>query len=106
MNATLSPAEPVSRLRYVQITECGEPLVDFLRTCPDLHLDRPRFRYRRETLLRQSVAEKLCRADGLLPPGYRLAIIEGWRPPHIQQRMYRTLRDRFHREHPDWSEVT
>lgn len=80
--------------------------MDFLQTCPELLLDRPRFRYRRETRLRRSVAERLCRADRALPPGYRLAIIEGWRPPHIQQRMYRTLRNRFRAEHPDWSEVT
>jgi D-alanyl-D-alanine dipeptidase len=105
MTAAPSPTEPVSQLRRVKIVECGEPLVDFLRTCPDLFLDRPRFRYRRETLLRESVAARLCRADGLLPPGFRLAVIEGWRPPYIQRRMYRTLRDRFRAEHPDWSET-
>ena len=100
-----SPAEPVSQLRYIPIVECGEPLVDFLQLCPDLLLDRPRFRYRRETMLRQTVAERLCRAERFLPEGYRLAIVEGWRPPHIQRRMYRALWNRFRQAHPDWSEI-
>lgn len=102
----ISPAEPVSELRRVRIVECGEPLVDFLAGCPGLLLDAPRFQYRRETLLRRSVAERLCRANGLLPAGYRLAVVEGWRPPHIQRRMYRFVWDRFAAAHPDWSPVT
>ena len=69
----------------IRILECGEEMVDFLALCPDLLLDRPRFQYRRETLLRRTVAEKLCAAERLLPEGYRFLVIEGWRPPHIQQ---------------------
>lgn len=98
-----SPAEPVRELRSVPIVECGEELVDFLLHCSGLLLDRPRFEYRRETLLRRSVADRLCRASQALPPGYRLAVVEGWRAPHIQQRMYRTLYDRLEALHPDWS---
>ena len=89
----ISPAEPVSQLRHVKIVECGEELVDFLQLCPGLLFDRPRFRYRRETLLRRTVAEKLCEAERLLPNGYRLLVVEGWRPPHIQRRMYRAVWD-------------
>jgi D-alanyl-D-alanine dipeptidase len=99
----LSIAEPVTQLRHVKIIECGEPLVDFTAFCPRLLLDLPRFNYRRETLLRQSVAEQLCRAAELLPEGYRLSIIEGWRPPYIQRRMYLTTWGMFEKEHPDWS---
>jgi D-alanyl-D-alanine dipeptidase len=80
--------------------------VDFLALCSDLHLDRPRFRYRRATLLRRTVAEKLCAAAELLPNGVRLNIIEGWRAPHIQARMYRTIWNRWQEQHPDWSEAT
>lgn len=101
-----SPSEPITELRHVRIVECGEELIDFLQLCPDLRLDRPRFVYRRETLLRRSVAEKLCQADRLLPKGYRLAIIEGWRPPHIQRRMYQSVWDWFREQHPGWSDVT
>jgi D-alanyl-D-alanine dipeptidase len=87
----ISPAEPVSALRHIRIIECGEELVDFLALCPRLILDRPRFKYRRETLLRQTVAEKLCEAAHRLPKGYRFLVVEGWRPPHIQRRMYRAV---------------
>ena len=100
-----SAAEPVSALRYVPIRESGEVLVDFLALCPKLVLDRPRFHYRRETLLRKSVAEKLCVAANALPDGFMLAIIEGWRPPYIQRRMYRTVWEMFAKDHPEWSDT-
>jgi len=79
--------------------------VDFLQLCPELMLDEPRFLYRRETLIRKTVAEMLCKANGLLPKGYRLAIIEGWRAPHIQKRMYMASWKRWSERHPDWSET-
>ena len=102
----LSRWEPVSALRHVPIRECGEPLTDFLSLCPAPLLDRPRYRYRRETLLRQSVAEMLCRADGALrQQGVCLAIIEGWRAPHIQTRMYRATWVWWQERHPEWTEA-
>lgn len=101
----LSVAEPVSQLRRIRILECGEPLVDFLAMCPRLRLDRPRFTYRRETVVRLSVAEKLCRAASRMPKGYGISVIEGWRAPLIQQRMYRFAWNRWKSMHPDWSDV-
>lgn len=99
-----SKAEPVTELRRVKIVESGEPLVDFLQTCPGLRLDRPRFTYRRETVVRQSVAAMLCDADARLrEKGLRLAIIEGWRAPLIQRRMYAAVTEQFSRRFPDWS---
>ncbi len=103
MNRKLSESEPVSQLRHVPIVECSEDLVDFLALCPDLLLDRPRYKYRRETLLRRRAAEMLCDANRRLPRGYKLAIIEGWRPPYIQRRMYKTVWQMFAERHPDWS---
>src|SRR5688500_15986265 len=100
-----SAAEPVSALRYIPIRENGEELLDFLALCPKLILDRPRFRYRRETVVRKTVADMLCQAANALPDGYRLAIIEGWRPPYIQRRMYRTVWEMFVKDHPDWSDT-
>jgi zinc D-Ala-D-Ala dipeptidase len=47
----------------------------------------------------------LWEANKRLPAGYRLAIIEGWRPPHIQRRMYLTVWQQFQERHPDWSDV-
>jgi D-alanyl-D-alanine dipeptidase len=101
----ISPAEPVTQLRHVPIVESGQPLVDFLELCPLLLLDRPRFHYRRETKLRLEVAERLCQAAHALPSGYRLAIVEGWRPPYIQERMYKTGWQRIAEMHPEWSDA-
>jgi zinc D-Ala-D-Ala dipeptidase len=100
-----SPAEPVTDLRKVPIVECGEELINFMEFCPDLVFDQPRFDYRREQMVRRSVAEKLAQASQNLPQGYRLAIIEGWRAPFIQERMYRSFDERYRKLHPDWSEV-
>ncbi|MGV3615558.1 MAG: M15 family metallopeptidase [Fimbriimonas sp.] len=101
----ISIAEPVTELRRVKIRENGEPLVDFLELGPDLRLDRPRFHYRRETLLRQSVAERLVRANAaLMRQGLRLYVVEGWRAPFIQARMYRATWGMFRTRHPEWSD--
>lgn len=101
----ISLAEPVTELRRIKIQENGEPLVDFLQLGPDLRLDRPRFNYRRETMLRQSAAERLVRAnERLLSQGLRLHVVEGWRAPFIQARMYRSTWQRIKEKHPEWSD--
>lgn len=92
-------------MRKIPIIECGEPMVNFIEFCPDLLFDAPRFEYRREQLVRRSVAEKLCAANASLPKGLKFAIIEGWRPPFIQKRMYLAIEARWRRIHPDWSEA-
>src|SRR5512143_2477167 len=99
----LSIEEPVSLLRRVPIKECGEEFVQFLDH-PRLFLDRPRFNYRRETIVRRSVAEFIWRAADALPAGYMLAIVEGWRPPYIQRRMHAAIYERFKTRYPDWTE--
>ena len=102
----ISVTEPVSQLRHIRIVENGEELVDFLEVCPDLMLDRARFHYRRETVMRRTLAEKLGEANRNLPSGYRLVIVEGWRAPHIQRRMYKAVWERFKQQTPHWSDVT
>jgi D-alanyl-D-alanine dipeptidase len=104
-NKTISPAEPITDLKRVPIIECGEPLVDFMEVCPGVILDRPRFNYRRETLVRERVAEAIRQAIARLPKDYHLAVVEGWRPMHIQRRMYLGIWQRFKEKHPDWSDV-
>lgn len=104
-NKPISPAEPITDLKRVPIVECGEPLVDFMEACPGVILDRPRFNYRRETLVRERVAEAIRQAIAKLPKDYHLAVVEGWRPMHIQRRMYLGIWQRFKEKHPDWSDV-
>ncbi len=101
----ISPSEPITDLKRVPIQECGEDLVDVLSLGAPIVLDRPRFHYRRETLLRRRVAEDLAAAAARLPAGYVLGVVEGWRAPHIQRRMYQGVWKFFQEKHPDWSET-
>src|SRR5579862_2139212 len=103
MPQKLSIEEPVSQLRHIPIVENGEALLNWLDH-PRIFQDRPRFNYRRETVARRSVTEFLWRAADALPTGYKLAIIEGWRPPYIQRRMFRWSLARFKQMYPDWTD--
>lgn len=103
--ARISTHEPVSQLKRVPIVECGEPLVDFLKLSSRIVLGKSRWQYTRAHLLRETVANKLARAAESLPAGYMLAVIEGWRPPHIQRRMYAAAWARWREAHPDWSDL-
>lgn len=95
-----SPSEPVGAVGKIPIVECGEPLVDFLKECTRLVLAPPVLNYRRETQLRAGVVDRLCRAVDHLPEGMKLGILEGWRPPLIQRRMYKTTERRVRASHP------
>lgn len=101
----VSPTEPVTQLKHVPIVECGEPLVDFMEHCPELLWHAPRMNYTRARVARLSLAEKLCQAAHALPAGYRLAVLECWRPLHIQHRMHLSVRARMHKRNPEWSET-
>ena len=87
------PAEDQDELDAVKIEDNGEPLVDFLALCPSdklvLSPTHPVFEFPRVHLLRQSVAEMVCRAARDLPAGLRLQIVEGYRPIAVQRAMYR-----------------
>ncbi|HTE19359.1 MAG TPA: hypothetical protein VK689_13375, partial [Armatimonadota bacterium] len=102
----LSQEEPVSELRRVPIRDNGEPLVPFLERHPALYWvpRHPAFDYQRFQLARETMADMLGAAARSLPDGIRLAVVEGWRPPAIQQQMHEATRTRLQREHPEWSE--
>jgi zinc D-Ala-D-Ala dipeptidase len=101
----ISPAEPITDLQRIPIREIGDPLVNYMELYPDLRIDRPRYTYRRETLVREPIAYMLGEANRRLPAGYYLAVVEGWRPLHIQRRMYLGIWRRYAERHPDWSET-
>lgn len=102
----ISTSEPITDLRRIPIRENGDPLVDYKSVYPDLLIASPVFVYEREFYARKGLIERLAMAnDWLLGKGYRLAILECWRPPHIQKRMYLSTWQRFALRHPDWSET-
>ena len=65
----------------------------------------PRWVYERAHFLRKSVLEMLVVAANSLPIGYKLGMIEGWRPRYIQHRMYISSWERWKRRHPEWSDT-
>lgn len=97
------PAEPTSLMRTIPIEESGEPMVNFVAEPYLLVLDRPRFQYRRETWARRGLAERLAAAHAALRAngGYGLLILECWRPPFIQRRMFKAVEIQFREKFPD-----
>ena len=95
------------RVLDVPIEECGEPMVGVSEYPLLFDEEHPRVESTAKSrfLCRRSVAERLQRADGLLPGGMRLLILECHRPVGLQARYWegdlRGLRDR----HPGWSET-
>ncbi|RYG20182.1 hypothetical protein EON82_20525 [bacterium] len=98
---TYDPTEPVSEVCRVPIHDNGEPMVDVLTLSERIFLDRPRFDYKRESLLRVGVAERLAQAAERLPAGYSFGLVEGWRPPFIQARMFRATWRQLAARYPD-----
>ena len=102
--ADYDPSEPTPALRPIPIEENGEPLVEFTAEPYRLELDRPRFHYRREPFARQGLAERLVLArERLREQGYGLLIVECWRPPFIQRRMFRAVEAQFRPRYPNAS---
>lgn len=79
-----------SRVRNMQIADCGEPLVDAasggLIACgppPECPETAPFYR-----LLREGVLARLEKAQKRLPSGLQFRLYEGYRNPRIQQRLF------------------
>jgi zinc D-Ala-D-Ala dipeptidase len=85
--------------------ECGEPLVD-LRTIDELVLDYrqadPKGAY---VHLRAGVVERLLVAQGHLPAGVRLLIIEAYRPLWLQERYFEEYAGALRDDNPGWSDA-
>lgn len=95
----------MTEVRRVPIRDNGEPLVDYLKAAPLVVQSAPRYAYKRETLVRATVAEMIRIASEHIPSGYKLAVVEGWRPAHVQRRMYMATWRRFQERHPEWGEA-
>jgi D-alanyl-D-alanine dipeptidase len=91
-----------ARVAAVPVEECGEALVDVRG---DLLVDDRKHKdaHGAEVHLRQSVLDRLLRAQALLPGGLRLLFVEGYRPPALQRRYFEEYADELRAGHPDWS---
>lgn len=90
------------RILRIPLRECGEPLVD----CRSHLLVSER---RSDPAgdwahLRAGVVERLLRAEGLLPHGWRWLLTEGYRPPALQQEIFGSYAATLRKLHPGETE--
>lgn len=88
----------------VTIKECGEPLVDVKKICPDLvvYLTRHREGKRRVAYLRETVAKMVCQAKKELPIGMTFIINDAWRPQYVQKKIFKRFMNFFSKQYPNW----
>lgn len=93
------------RVADLPAQECGEPLVD-LRTIGELTLDDrqadPAGAY---VHLRAGVVERLLVAQGHLPAGLRLLVVECYRPLWLQERYFEEYANSLRADNPAWSDA-
>jgi D-alanyl-D-alanine dipeptidase len=90
------------RVAAVPVTDTGEPFVD-LRRLPELLTDDrladPLGAYAH---VRAGIADRLLEAQGMLPGGLRLCVVEAYRPPRLQRRYFDEHAAELARRHPHW----
>lgn len=96
------------RVRRVPISENGEALVP-ASLWPEGILVRPQYFEQGlrgamcECYVRRGVFERLRWAASALPPGYRLVILDGFRPIALQTLLFGILVEEYREKHPDRS---
>jgi zinc D-Ala-D-Ala dipeptidase len=92
-----------ARVAAVPVHECDEPLID-LRDAGDLEVDGrqadPDGAYAH---VRTGTLARLRTAQDSLPPGYRLVVVEGYRPVQLQRRYFDDYLTSLADQHVDWS---
>lgn len=76
--------EPIRALNRIREVENGEPLVALAEASPSVSVIRDSV----IPFLRRSVAEKLESAARSLPEGYRIGVVDAWRPFERQVRIF------------------
>jgi zinc D-Ala-D-Ala dipeptidase len=91
------------RVAAIAVEECDEPLVD----CRDvLRVDGRRSdAHGNWAHLRAAVVERLLRAQQLLPTGWQWLLVEGHRPPALQQGIFDTYLESLRLLSPDASDA-
>lgn len=90
------------RVRDVPVRECGEPLADCRgRLLVDDRRSDPEGNWAH---LRTGVMERLLRAEELLPHGWRWLLVEGYRPPALQQSIFDGYAATLRKLHPTAAE--
>jgi D-alanyl-D-alanine dipeptidase len=90
------------RITEIRWADDGDPLVD-VRDVVGLRLDRRLAdSFGAFAHLRRGVVRRLLAAQDRLPSGLELLLIEGYRPPMLQQRYFDDYAAELALAHPDW----
>ncbi|RJL26540.1 M15 family metallopeptidase [Bailinhaonella thermotolerans] len=90
-----------ARITAIPVEESGERLADVRGR---LRLDdRQKDGEGAYAHLRDGLLNRLLEAERALPDGYRLLIVEGYRPPALQRRYFDEYADELRAANPDWS---
>ncbi|MEV7616112.1 M15 family metallopeptidase [Streptomyces sp. NPDC089799] len=90
------------RVAAISVADNGEPLADVRAGGEFLLDDRradPAYAFAH---LRSGVLDRLLQAQLLLPEGLRLLVVEGFRPPVLQQRYFEEYAAELRAGHGDW----
>ncbi|MGW0605876.1 M15 family metallopeptidase [Streptomyces sp. NPDC002640] len=91
------------RVATMPVHECGEPLVD-VRGRGGIQVDGRRADAAgAHAHVRQGVLDRLLQGQSMLPDGMHLLVVEGYRPPVLQQRYFDTYATWLAQQHPDWA---
>ncbi|MFF3668171.1 M15 family metallopeptidase [Microtetraspora malaysiensis] len=89
------------RVTSLPVEECGEPLHDVrgrLRVDGRLADDAGAYAH-----LREGVLARLEDAQALLPAGYHIVVVEGYRPPALQRTYFEDYKDELRAAFPEMS---
>jgi D-alanyl-D-alanine dipeptidase len=89
----------------IKVVDNSEALVDIKKYCPQLVVKwtRPTLSWEKSAYLRKTVADKLCRAQKLLPRGVTFVIGDAWRPRDIQKKLLDEVVGHLLKRHTSWS---
>ncbi len=89
----------------IRIKECGEPLIDIKKLCPDLVINSGSFRMKKEKIvyLRKTVAEMICQAKRYLPEDMTFIINDAWRSQYMQEEIFQRFIKHFKKRFSSWT---
>lgn len=96
----------------IKIIDCGEKLVPLeglnhsgIEVEPQYFLQHQKGALK-GCFARIGVVEKLLQAAKKLPNGFKLVILDAWRPLVVQQNLFEDFRSKLKEANPDWNDVT
>ncbi|WP_449475235.1 M15 family metallopeptidase [Streptomyces abikoensis] len=90
------------KVAAIPVRECGERLVDvrYSRLPVDHSRQDPEGAFAH---MREGVLGRLLAAQATLPEGVRLLLVEGYRPPELQEQYFRQYAQELRDANPQWS---